>query len=149
MKIAVINGVNLNLTGTRQTNIYGNLSLEQINGQLESYAAKLNIELTFHQSNIEGELVNLLHECGKNADGVVINAGAYSHYSIAIRDAISAINLPVIEVHMSNVLSREEFRHRSVIGGVCIGSIMGLGVTSYKLAVDALKESAEEKTNDN
>lgn len=140
MKLAVINGVNLNLTGTREQHIYGQATLADINKMLEEYAKKLGVKLVFFQSNIEGELVNFLHSCKDTVDGAIINGGAYSHYSIAIRDAIIATNLPVVEVHMSNVLSREEFRHKSIIGGVCIGGIMGFGAISYKLAINAMLE---------
>lgn len=136
MKILLMNGPNLNLLGIREKGIYGNISFETYFEVLQKKYE--NISLEYYQSNIEGELVNKFHEVGFSYDGIVVNAGAYTHTSVAIRDAISGINTPVIEVHISNILTRESFRHESVIGPVCKGSIMGLGLDSYRLAIEHL-----------
>lgn len=136
MKILLINGPNLNLLGLREKNIYGNTSFESyFNTLKDNYPF---IDLEYFQSNVEGELINKLHETGYSYDGIVINAGAYTHTSIAIRDAISGIKSPVVEVHISNILTREKFRHESIIGPSCIGSIMGFGLDSYRLGIEAL-----------
>lgn len=135
MKLLIINGPNLNLLGIREKNIYGTESFETyLKKMRKSFPA---IEFDYYQSNIEGELVNKIHEYGFNTDGIIINAGAYTHTSIAIRDAISSINTAVVEVHISNTLTREDFRHKSVIGPVCNGCIMGFGFGSYNLAVQS------------
>ena len=133
-KIVIINGPNLNILGIREPNIYGNQSFE-------SYFEELNfkynrVHLDYFQSNIEGELINKLQEVGFDATGIVINAGAYTHTSVAIADAIKAIEVPVIEVHISNVDAREDFRRISMIGPVCLGSITGFGLKSYNLAIE-------------
>ena len=138
MKILVINGPNLNLLGEREPNIYGGDTLESINAQLSKKAEKMGYELSFFQSNSEGALIDALHASRTDCAGVILNAGAYTHYSYAIRDAIAAIKLPVVEVHLSNVNSRDEFRKTSVIAPVCVGSIAGFGKYSYHLALDAL-----------
>ncbi len=138
MKILLINGPNLNLLGIREKSIYGNSTFESYFKTLqEKYNA---ISLEYYQSNIEGELINKIHETGFIYDGLVINAGAYTHTSVAIRDAISGIKAPVVEVHISNILTRESFRHESLIGPVCIGSIMGFGLDSYRLGIEAITE---------
>ena len=137
--IAIINGPNINLTGERETGIYGADSLEGINRAIEEHARALGLECSFFQSNSEGAIIDRLHALRHECDGVIINAGAYTHYSYAIRDAIAAIRLPCIEVHMSNVFARDEFRHTSVISPVCAGRIVGYGKNSYILAVDAIK----------
>ncbi len=141
MKFLVINGVNLNLTGLREKGVYGTATLDELNKQIASYCTANGDEVDFYQSNIEGELVNKLHEANatKAYDGIVLNAGAYTHYSYAIRDAIAAIQVPVAEVHISNVHARENFRNISVISEVCKGSICGFGVGSYLAAIVALK----------
>ena len=136
MKILIINGPNLNLLGTREKSIYGSQDFE-------SYFEELKIKypdvmLEYYQSNIEGELIDKIHACGFTVDGIIINAGAYTHTSVAIRDAISAIPAPVVEVHISNTLTREDFRHKSMIGPVCKGCIMGFGLFSYQLAIESL-----------
>ena len=137
MRILVINGPNLNLLGTRQPEIYGSLSLDElIKGLQNSF---LSIEIAHFQSNVEGELINTLQQAVGKFDGIVLNAGGYTHTSVAIRDAISSINVPVVEVHMSNIAAREEFRHTSLIAAVCVGSIAGFGAHSYTLAIDAIK----------
>lgn len=141
MKILVLNGPNLNLLGEREPNIYGGDSLQSINDELAKKASDLGdvgAEIAFYQSNGEGEIIDRLHEARKDCAGVILNAGAYTHYSYAIRDAIAAIKIPVIEVHLSNVDSREEFRKQSVIAPVCRGSISGFGKYSYTLALEAL-----------
>lgn len=138
MKILVLNGPNLNLLGEREPNIYGGDSLQSINDMLAIKAAGMGHELTFFQSNSEGSIIDSLHDSRNDCAGVILNAGAYTHYSYAIRDAISAIKIPVVEVHLSNVDGREEFRKQSVIAPVCKGSISGFGVNSYLLALDAL-----------
>ncbi|HZL11434.1 MAG TPA: type II 3-dehydroquinate dehydratase [Prolixibacteraceae bacterium] len=138
MKILLINGPNLNLLGIREKGIYGNTSFENYFQTLQSKYP--DVEMEYFQSNIEGELINKIHERGFDFSGIIINAGAYTHTSVAIRDAISGVKTPVIEVHISNILTRESFRHESLIGPVCIGSIMGFGLDSYRLGIEAIKE---------
>ena len=138
MKVLLINGPNLNLLGIREQSIYGNKSFENYFQTLQNEYP--DIELEYYQSNIEGELINKIHERGFTFDGIIINAGAYTHTSVAIRDAISGVKSPVIEVHISNVLTRESFRHESIIGPVCVGSIMGFGLDSYRLGIEAVKK---------
>jgi 3-dehydroquinate dehydratase-2 len=141
--ILLLNGPNLNLLGEREPGVYGELSLAQIEARLHSLAAELGLELRAAQSNHEGALIDALHDARTWATGVVFNAGAYTHTSVALRDAISAIRIPVIEVHLSNTQAREEFRHTSLIAPVCRGSIAGFGWYSYALALYALKELME------
>ena len=138
MKIFVINGPNLDMLGKREPEIYGRDTLESINAELTEYCKTVGVEPEFYQSNSEGALIDIIHSARGNADGIVINAGAYTHYSIAIRDAIASVELPCVEVHLSNVHKREEFRHKSVISAVCTGVICGFGKKVYKLAIDAL-----------
>ncbi len=135
MKILLINGPNLNLLGKREKGIYGDTCFETYYNDLVTRYP--NIELEYYQSNVEGELINKIHEVGFSYDGIVINAGAYTHTSVAIRDAIAGVNTPVIEVHISNILTRESFRHESIIGPVCKGSIMGFGLDSYRLGIES------------
>lgn len=138
-KVSVINGPNLDLLGVREPGIYGKLSLQDIRNRLEDEAKGYNIELDFYQSNHEGDIIEKIHEAYKNKyDGIIINPGAFTHYSYAIRDAISSVMIPTIEVHLSNVYSREEFRSKSVIAPVCAGQISGLGADSYSAALFAL-----------
>ena len=132
-KIAIINGPNLNLTGQREPEIYGTETFEDLMNDLRN--AHPDITLHYFSSNVEGELINALHEHGFDSDGIILNSGGYTHTSVAIADAIKAIKCPVIEVHMSNILSRESFRHQSLTGAYCIGTIMGLGMQGYRLAV--------------
>ena len=143
MKFLVINGVNLNLTGKREKSVYGNATLEEINAHISEFCMKNGDSVDFYQSNIEGELVNKLHEAflNKSYDGIILNAGAYTHYSYALRDAIAAIDIPVVEVHMSNVHAREKFRNISVLSEVCKGVVCGFGKGSYLAAICALKNS--------
>jgi 3-dehydroquinate dehydratase-2 len=136
--IAIINGPNLNLLGTRETDIYGSESFETFLPKLK--ARFPGVEIAYAQSNVEGELINLLQSWSGKADGIVLNAAGYSHTSIAIGDAIAAIKTPVIEVHISNVLGREDYRKTSFIAAKCKGSISGLGLTGYRLAVEAFTE---------
>ena len=135
MKITVINGPNLNLLGKREPTIYGSKSLNDLQRELENLACDLNMEINFFQSNIEGLIVDRLQLAGEESDGVVLNAGAYTHTSVAIRDAVSGISVPVVEVHISNPAAREEFRKTSLLAGVSAGSICGFGFDSYKLAL--------------
>lgn len=143
MKILLINGPNLNLLGIREKSIYGNTSFETYFSSLINTFQ--DIQLEYFQSNIEGEIINKIHEKGFDFDGIIINAGAYTHTSVAIRDAISGVKTPVIEVHISNILTRESFRHESIIGPVCIGSIMGFGLDSYRLGIEALTQYVKSK----
>ena len=133
MYLLIINGPNLNLLGKREENIYGSEKFDAYFKKLEVTFPDINFE--YFQSNIEGEIINKIHEHGYSSDGIIINAGAYTHTSVAIRDAIAAVKSPTVEVHISNTLSREDFRHKSIIGPVCRGCIMGFGLDSYKLAI--------------
>lgn len=136
MRIQIINGPNLNLLGVREPEIYGRHGFEEYLQVLRDTFP--DVQLDYYQSNVEGELINKIHEVGFDYDGIVLNAGAYTHYSIALLDAINGVSTPVIEVHISNVHKREEFRHHSAISSACLGVICGFGLDSYRLAVDAL-----------
>lgn len=138
MKLEIINGPNLNLLGAREPDIYGNTGFDVFAGKLEKMFP--GVSFAFFQSNIEGEIVDLIQAAGGRADGLIINPGGYTHTSVAIADAIAAIRIPVIEVHISNLLSREDFRHTSLTGRYCRGTIMGLGLDGYRLAAEALIE---------
>lgn len=146
MNILIINGPNLNLLGKREPGVYGSDSLEEIQREISEKAKQIGAEVDFFQSNHEGAIIDALHEAMDSYDGVVLNAGAYTHYSYAIRDAIAAIKIPVVEVHMSNVNSRDEFRHTSVIAPVCAGTIAGFGKNSYILGLRAAAEIAWERS---
>jgi len=136
--VLVLHGPNLNLLGLREPGVYGTLTMEDINSRMVDLGKELGVEVRCFQSNHEGVLIDTLHEARTWADGVVFNPGGYTHTSVALRDAISAISLPVIEVHLSNVHAREEFRHTSMISAVCAGTISGLGVQSYLLGLRGL-----------
>ena len=137
MKILFLNGPNLNLLGTREPEIYGRLTLAAIETKVRERAAELKVEIDFHQSNLEGELVGWIQQSKGKFDAIVINAAAYTHTSVALRDAISAMGVPTIEIHLSNVHAREEFRHKSLIAPVCRGQICGFGAKSYILGLEA------------
>ena len=139
-KVLVLNGPNLNMLSIREPGIYGNQTLDEINANILSYAKGLDIQCDFYQSNSEGNIIDAIHSVRQNYDGCIINAGAYTHYSYAILDAIKAVDKPFIEVHLSNVHAREEFRHTSVIAPACVGSIAGFGKNSYFLAVNAMRD---------
>ncbi len=140
MKILVINGVNMNMLGIREPDKYGVMTLKDLEKDLYSFSFELGIDIETFQSNYEGEIVEKIHSALNNFDGIVINPGAYTHTSVAIRDALSAVNIPTVEIHMTNVYSREEFRHKSLIAPVCIGQISGFGPNSYKLGLKALTD---------
>lgn len=144
--ILVLHGPNLNLLGKREPGIYGSLTLEEINNRLEAEAANLKIELQTFQSNHEGALIDQIQEAQGRYDGIILNAAGYTHTSVAIRDAIAAIQVPVVEVHLSNVHARESFRHTSLISAVCLGSISGFGWYSYLLGLMALVEKLKQHT---
>ncbi len=144
LNILVINGPNLNLTGMREPEIYGSVTLDDINSALSDAAASLGISVTFFQSNHEGDIIDRIHASVGAYDGIILNAGAFTHYSYAIRDAIASVPVPTVEVHMSNVHAREEFRHTSVISPVCVGVIAGFGSFSYHLALAALIEKYKD-----
>jgi 3-dehydroquinate dehydratase-2 len=143
-RVAVVHGPNLNMLGIRETEVYGHLNLEQINQRILDRARTLGLEVRITQSNHEGEIIEAIHEALQWADALIINPGAYTHYSIAIRDAITAVRLPTVEVHLSNIYGREEFRRHSVTAPVTHGIIAGFGVMSYLLALDAVKFILEE-----
>ncbi len=143
MKIAIINGPNLNLLGVREPEKYGHSSFEDYMDVLRLRFPKVNFD--YFQSNIEGEIINSIQNSGFAADGIILNAGGYTHTSVAITDAIASVKAPVIEVHITNIASREEFRHTSLIGRTCIGSISGFGLDSYRLAVEVFIEKGNTK----
>ncbi len=135
MKIVVIHGPNMNMLGVRDQNIYGPMKLEEINAQLKAVAEQNKIEVEFYQSNLEGEIVDKIQECLGDANGIIINPAAYTHTSVAIRDAIAAVGLPTIEVHVSNIYMREEFRTKSLVAPVCQGQVAGFGPFGYHLGM--------------
>ena len=135
-KITIINGPNLNLTGIREPEVYGSTTMEEFINQLQNEFP--DVEIIHFQSNIEGEIINCIQQAGFQHDGIIINAGGYSHTSVAIHDAILAVPAPAIEVHISNIFAREEYRHHSLLSSACIGLICGLGLNGYRLAVEAL-----------
>lgn len=143
--ILVINGPNLNLLGTRQTDIYGDKSLEELNSELTKLSGQFDISLKFFQSNSEGDIIDYLHKEGPQADGIIINPAAFTHYSYAIRDAISAIETETVEVHISNIFAREEFRHKSVISPACSGQICGFGFYGYAMAISYFADISKDK----
>lgn len=143
MKITVINGPNLNLLGKREPDKYGKMTFEDYFGFLKTRFQ--DVHFSYFQSNIEGELINEIQKAGFSDDGIILNAGGYTHTSVAIADAIASVKSPVIEVHITNIASREEFRHTSIIGRSCAGSITGFGLDSYRLAVEAIKEIVKKR----
>ncbi len=149
LKLMVINGPNLNMLGVREPEVYGNQTYADLEAYIEEYGEKLGIEITVLQSNGEGEIIDFIHHALGNFDGIVINPGAYTHYSYAIHDALAAVSVPAVEVHLSNIHKREEFRHKSVTAAACIGQIAGLGFMGYRLAVDYLIKEACTQNADN
>ena len=141
-RILVLHGPNLNLLGTREPEIYGSTTLDDINEMIAERAAEVGIETAFYQSNHEGDLVDAIQQANHKFDFIIFNAAAFTHYSIAIRDAIAAIDVPVIEVHISNIHQREEFRHRSVTAAGCVGQICGLGLYGYLAAMEYFEQHA-------
>lgn len=139
MKILVINGVNLNMLGLREPEIYGGETMHDLESRISDYSKSIGVEVDFFQSNFEGEIVEKIHSAMGTYDGAVINPGAFTHYSYAIHDAIKSVNVPFVEVHISNIYGREEFRHKSVTAAACVGQISGFGFKGYELAIDALK----------
>jgi len=144
MKIVVIQGPNLNMLGIREQNIYGPMKLEDIHKQMQNFAEQNKLEIEFFQSNLEGEIVDRIQECIGDADGIIINPAAYTHTSIAIRDALAAVKIPAIEVHLSNIHQREEFRHKSLTAPVCAGQIVGMGPFGYHLAMVGMTQILSE-----
>ena len=143
-KVLILNGPNLNLLGKREPGVYGRDSYEAVCGRIAARARELGMEPSFFQSNSEGALIDALHQAMDVYDGVVLNAGGYTHTSVALRDAVSAVSVPVVEVHISSILAREEFRHVSLLAPVAKGSIMGFGLDSYRLGVEALLLGGEK-----
>jgi 3-dehydroquinate dehydratase-2 len=140
MKVLVLHGPNLNMTGTREPEIYGSMTLDEIDARLTEKGLELGVKVTCMQSNIEGVLIDALQDAMSWADGVIFNPGGYTHTSVALRDAVAAIDIPVVEVHMSNVYARENFRHESLLSPVCKGKIVGFGWQSYMLGLRVLSE---------
>ncbi len=138
MKVLVLHGPNLNLLGTREPEVYGSLTLEQIDAFIINRAKELGIEVVTSQSNVEGELVTLVQDAAGWADAILINPGGYSHTSVAIRDAIAGVDLPAVEIHLSNPAAREEFRHTDIVAGACVGVVSGFGWRSYLIGLEAL-----------
>lgn len=143
--IWVINGPNLNLLGVREPGIYGSQNLQSIEDNIRKQASNLGVDISFYQSNHEGVMIDWIHDAMEKADGIILNPGALTHYSYAIRDAISSVRIPVVEVHLSNIHSREPFRHTSVIAPVAIGQIAGFGALSYELGLIALVRHLEDQ----
>jgi 3-dehydroquinate dehydratase-2 len=143
-KVLIVNGPNLNLLGRREPEVYGSDTLEDINAKLQSCADKLKLEVEFFQSNSEGAIIDFLHKEGFDAYGLIINAGALTHYSYSIRDAITSVGITAIEVHLSNIYSRDEFRHKSVIAPICRGHIVGFGAEGYFMALAHFAESGKD-----
>lgn len=143
MKILVINGPNLNMLGVREPSVYGAMSYEKLSESIKSYAKSKNVDVTVMQSNVEGEIVTCIQQALGVYDGIVINPGAFTHYSYAILDALLSVSLPTVEVHISNIHKREEFRHKSVTVQACIGQICGFGLRGYKMAIDFLSGDDE------
>lgn len=148
MTIMVINGPNINMLGVREPGIYGEQSYQDLEAYIEDYAENLGAEAIVVQSNSEGEIIDYIHHSMSSCDAIVINPGAYTHYSYAIFDALKAVNMPVVEVHISNIHKRDEFRRKSVTAPACIGQICGLGFRGYRLAIDYLIDTVDSEDND-
>ena len=144
-RILVINGPNLNLLGKREPEVYGSDTLEDLNMKLSEIAVEMGLDLAFFQSNSEGALIDYIHEAGIEADGIIINPGALTHYSYALRDAITSVDNATVEVHMSNLYGREDFRHKSVIAPVCVGQVVGFGLYSYAMALSYFADRVERE----
>ncbi len=144
-RILVVNGPNLNLLGKREPEVYGTETLDELNGKLADMARELGVEVSFFQSNSEGEIIDYLHKEGFDADGLIINPGAFTHYSYALRDAIAAVEIETVEVHMSNIYAREEFRRKSVIAPVCTGHLVGFGFYGYAMALSYFADSLKDQ----
>ncbi len=144
MKVVVIQGPNLNMLGVREQAVYGQMKMEDIHAQMKAFAQQQELDIEFFQSNLEGEIVDRIQECLGDADGIIINPAAYTHTSIAIRDAIAAVQIPTIEVHLSNIHAREEFRQKSYIAPVCAGQISGMGPFGYHLAMVGMTQILNE-----
>ncbi|MBT3316881.1 type II 3-dehydroquinate dehydratase [bacterium] len=145
LSLAIINGPNLNKLGKRESNHYGSFTYNELTDYCNQQAASLGIEIDIYQNDIEGELVQLIHELSEKVDGIILNAAAYTHTSVAIRDAVLTVNIPVVEVHISNPYAREEFRRKNLLSDIVIASISGFGITSYKLAIDGIFSILEDK----
>ena len=144
-RILVVNGPNLNLLGKREPEVYGTETLDELNGKLADMARGLGIKVSFFQSNSEGEIIDYLHKEGFDADGLIINPGAFTHYSYALRDAIAAVEIEAVEVHMSNIYAREEFRRKSVMAPVCTGHLVGFGFYGYAMALSYFADSLKDQ----
>ena len=140
MRVLVINGPNLNLLGQREPGLYGEKSLDEINSDLKKLAVEKQVEIDFFQSNHEGQIIDRIHQAKGNVDAMIVNAGALTHYSIALLDALKAVNIPFVEVHLTNIYAREEYRHKSLLSPIARGGIFGLGAAGYSLALQAVSE---------
>ncbi len=149
MKILIINGVNMNMLGIREPEKYGSMTLKALEKELYAYSFELGIDLETFQSNHEGEIVEKIHSAYNNCDGIIINPGAYTHTSVAIRDALAAVKIPAVEIHITNIHGREDFRHKSLIADVCIGQISGFGTNGYKLGLKGLVDILQEDIKNN
>ena len=149
MKILVINGVNMNMLGIREPDKYGTTTLKDLEKELYAYSFALGIDIETYQSNHEGEIVEKIQSALENFDGIVINPAAYTHTSVAIRDAISAVNIPTVEIHMTNIQAREDFRQKSLIAPVCVAQICGFGTESYKLGLKGIVELLKDNKSEN
>jgi len=147
LRIAVLNGPNLNMLGIREPGVYGNESLSAIETQVKSRGDELGVQISFFQTNHEGDMIDRIHSAYGNEDGIIINPGAWTHYSYAIRDALSAVSIPIVEVHLSNIHKREAFRHVSVVAPVALGQIAGFGASGYLMALDGLVRKLQSESS--